>query len=135
MFGNKNIGAGTKVLAKILFFVLAIGSLAGGIVMLVYNNMWGIALIIGGIIGSYLICYLIHALGYLIEKTESKEEVEERHEKTMERDNSEADQIPAGFTKVDIDGKGEIDALIKLKQEGKITEEEYNERFKALLNK
>ena len=69
MFGNENIGSGMRVLSKILFWILALGAVAGGIVMLVYDNLWGIALIAGGIIGSYLLCYFIHAFGYLIEKT------------------------------------------------------------------
>jgi hypothetical protein len=133
MFGNENIGSGMRALSKILFWISALGSVAGGIVMLVYDNLWGIALIAGGIIGSYLLCYFIHAFGYLIEKTELQEEKEVRAEKTSERDQTEANQIPAGFTKVDIENKAELDALIEQRKKGEISEEEYTEKMKELL--
>ena len=133
MFGNENIGSGMRVLSKILFWILALGAVAGGIVMLVYDNLWGIALIAGGIIGSYLLCYFIHAFGYLIEKTELQEEKVKRAEKTVERDQTEAESTPVGFTKVDIENKAELDALIEQRKKGEISEEEYTAKMKELL--
>ena len=133
MFGNENIGSGMRVLSKILFWILALGAVAGGIVMLVYDNLWGIALIAGGIVGSYLLCYFIHAFGYLIEKTEQREEQIQRATKTSERDHTEAESTPVGFTKVDIENKAELDALIEQRKKGEISEEEYTAKMKELL--
>ncbi len=134
MFGKENIGARVKALSKSLFIILAVGLLVLGIYMLAKENWYGIAIIIGGIILSYIVCFLIHSLGYLIEKIENKEKNELREKSEKERVKKEAEELSSdGFEKSGVSSKEEIDKLSSLKKEGKITDEEYDRLLTELI--
>ena len=134
MFGKENIGVTVKALARALFILLVIGLLILGIYMLTKENWYGIAVIIGGVILSYIVCFLIHSLGYLIEKTENREKQEQREKVERERVQKEAEESSKdGFEKATVSKKSEIDNLSALKKEGKITDEEYDRLLTELI--
>ena len=134
MFGKENIGVTVKALARALFILLVIGLLILGIYMLTKENWYGIAVIIGGVILSYIVCFLIHSLGYLIEKVENREKQEQREKVERERVQKEAEEAPTeGFEKATVSKKSEIDTLSTLKKEGKITDEEYDRLLTELI--
>lgn len=135
MFGNENIGQAVKSTAKILFFVLFVGSVAGGIALLA-NGMTGqgIGLIAGGTVVSYLLCFFIHSFGYLIEKTEKIEKELEREKKEKERLVKESEEkAPSGYMDTDIKDKDKIDEILSLRKAGVIDEEECNRRLAELM--
>lgn len=136
MFGNKNVGSTVKAIASILL-LLAIGaSLVIGIIMLTKENYYGFLVIGAGVIGSYIITYLIHSLGYLIEKIEGFEAERAKEKEERERiEKEEKESREHGFCGIDVDDKNEIDELVALKKDGKISEDEFNERFVALMKK
>ena len=136
MFGKNNLGPSTKALAKLLFIMCALGCIVGGIFLIYHKHAIGYLVIFGGIALSYIICYLIHTLGHIaskVEEIQSDMQKSKQEEKRLENEKREAQR--EGFFGIDQSEVDEIDKLILLRKEGKITEDEYNAQLAILVRK
>ena len=136
MFGKNNLGTGTKALAKLLFLIGTLCSLVGGIFLIYKKLSIGYLVIFGGIVLSYIICYLIHVLGHIaskVEKIENDLQKGKNEEKRLSEEKAQAQAL--GFSGLDKSETNEIDELILLRKEGKITEDEFNAQLAIIVRK
>lgn len=136
MFGKNNLGPSTKALAKLLFITSALCCIVGGIFLIYHEQGVGYLVIFGGIAVSYIVCYLIHTLGHIASKVEKIEKDLQKDEKEEKRLSEEKAQAQAqGFSELDKSETNEIDELILLRKEGKITEDEFNTQLAIIVRK
>ncbi len=136
MFGNKNLGPTTRALAKILFFVIFLSTLVVGLLMISKKNYYGILVIGGGLVCGYLVGYFAHVLGHIaerVDKIESDINKEENERKRLEGEKKASER--QGFSGISVSEIDELDELIALKKEGKISQDEFDARFVELVKK
>ena len=129
-----NIGGKIKLLAKILLCIGVVGALVGAIVMWVKTEdcrsseirtyvLYGFLVLIGGALISYINSMFIYGFGELIDATDGI------YRKIAIPHNSST-QSQGKYSRTD--PEEELKELVRLREEGRISESEYLRRMNSL---
>ncbi len=116
-----NIGEKIKGLAKIIFWIEAIGAFMVGLVLAEATDGISMLIAVGGALVAWISSWFLYGFGEIIDKLCA-----------IERNTRHGERKSVAQAKIETE---RIDKIEKLRSQGLITEEEYNKKRAEILDK